>query len=252
MPGIEYVVRDESLKHASFSSFKSSLSDKYRKKKKEQATNRANGLGVNTKPIIGRSSSNALMYTKTPQYRNKDYASIYYDPEKRHQRYEEEKDHVTRPYGTGKSASKGSGKGSGKSSGNGSSKNVSDAIAKLREESSLDTEAHREEAKRRIEELRNQLKEHLERLKSSQDEESELNIASIRGKIQSIKEQIEATGQDLQLWIDNEREALQRRIAKLTGKNYDKEQVERQTALKNREKEISSRADALYKRRMKK
>lgn len=209
-----------------------------------------------TKNIVGR--RNLTTHRNNP-YGN--YKSPYYDPVARHERYEREKDHVTRPYGVGLSTKSGSGRGGGKGKSGGkggrggkgsAKKNLSDAIAKIREESSLDTEAHREAAKRRIEDLKAQLKSHIEMLQKAQgDEDNELNIAEIRGKIQSIREQIEATGADLQEWIDNEREALQRRIAKLKGEDYDKTKVEKQKAVKNKDKEISSRADAIYKRKSK-
>ena len=256
MGEIQYRILDDSLRHASFASVKSSLSDRYRARKKEQAEQRAK-TGSPTKSIVGRS-------LKRNPYGN--YKSVYYDPVARHERYLREKGHVTRPYGTGKSAkSGGTGKsaksggkgrssgGKGKSSkGRGSSQNFTDAIAKLREESSIDTEAHREAAKKRIEELREQLRRHLELLKEAQsDENSTANVAEIRGKIQQIREQIEAEGGNLQEWIANEREALQKRIARLKGEDYNKTKVEQQKAAKNKETQVSSRADAIYKRKSK-
>lgn len=253
MGELQYRILDDSLRHASFASVKSSLSDRYRARKKEQAEQRAK-TGSPTKSIVGRS-------LKRNPYGN--YKSVYYDPVARHERYLREKDHVTRPYGTGKSekssgkgrSGKGSG-GKGKSSkgrgGRGSSKNFTDAIAKLREESSLDTEAHREAARKRIEELREQLRRHLELLQEAQsDENSTANVAEIRGKIQQIREQIEAEGGNLQEWIANEREALQKRIARLKGEDYNKTKVEQQKAAKNKETQVSSRADAIYKRKSK-
>ena len=217
-----------------------------------------------TKSIVGRKS---LTTHRTNPYGN--YASPYYDPVERHARYEREKDHVTRPYGVGLSESKkgrgsgkggsgkgGSGKGGsgkGKGSGKGANKNISDVIAKLREESSLDTEAHREAAKRKIEDLKKELAEWVEKLRKEESaDEQSLNIVEIRGKIQSIRDQIEQTGGDLQKWISDEREALSRRIAKLKGEKYDDKKLEQQKAVKNREKEISSRADAIYKRKSRK
>lgn len=253
MGEIQYRILDDSLRHASFASVKSSLSDRYRARKKEQAEQRAK-TGSPTKSIVGRS-------LKRNPYGN--YKSVYYDPVARHERYLREKDHVTRPYGTGKSAKSGgkgrSGGGKGKSSkgrggrgGRGSSQNFTDAIAKLREESSIDTEAHREAAKKRIEELREQLRRHLELLQEAQsDENSTANVAEIRGKIQQIREQIEAEGGNLQEWIANEREALQKRIARLKGEDYNKTKVEQQKAAKNKETQVSSRADAIYKRKSK-
>lgn len=256
MGELQYRIMDDSLRHASFASVKSSLSDRYRARKKEQAEQRAYS-GSPTKSIVGRS-------LKRNPYGN--YKSVYYDPVARHERYLREKDHVTRPYGTGKSAKSGgkgrSGGGKGKSakgrsgrsglSGRGSSQNFTDAIAKLREESSLDTEAHREATRKRIEELREQLRRHLELLQEAEsDENSTVNIAEIRGKIQQIREQIEAEGGNLQEWIANEREALQKRIARLRGEDYNKTKVEKQKAAKNKETQVSSRADAIYKRKSK-
>lgn len=251
MSELQYRILDDSLRHASFASVKSSLSDRYRARKKEQAEQRAR-TGSPTKSIVGRS-------LKRNPYGN--YKSVYYDPVARHERYLREKDHVTRPYGTGKSAKSGgkgrSGGGKGKSSkgrgGRGSSQNFTDAIAKLREESALDTEAHREAARKRIEELREQLRRHLELLQEAQsDENSTVNIAEIRGKIQHIREQIEAEGGNLQEWISNEREALQKRIARLKGEDYNKKKVEQQKAAKNKETQVSSRADAIYKHKSRK
>ena len=182
------------------------------------------------------------------------YKSKYYDPDERHERYLKEKTHATRPYGTGKSSGSSGGKGGGKGrgGGQGNKKAISDVIAKLREESSLDTEAHREAAKRQIEELREELRKQVEKLQEAGEEESYLNVAEIKGKIQDLKRRIEATGNDLSSWVSEEKEALQRRIAKLKGEDYDKANAEQQAAVKGREKEISSRADAIYKRKSKK
>lgn len=208
-----------------------------------------------TKSIVGRKS---LTTHRTNPYGN--YASPYYDPVERHARYEREKDHVTRPYGVGLSESKkgrGSGKsgsGKGKGSGRGAAKrNISDEIEKLREESSLDTEAHREAAKRKIEDLRKELLDWIEKLRAeSGNSEQSLNAIEIKSKIQALRDEIEKTGGDLQKWISEEKEALARRIAKLKGEDYSSNKVEQQKALKNREKEISSRADAIYKRKSRK
>ena len=253
MGELQYRILDDSLRHASFASVKSSLSDRYRARKKEQAEQRERN-GSPTSPIVGRTH-----LTRNP-YGN--YKSVYYDPVARHERYLREKDHTTRPYGTGKSEGSGKrGRGGGKSGSGGkgskgrsggSRGSVGDAIAKLREESSLDSEAHREAARRKIEELREQLKQQLDALqKAQEDENSTSNTAEIRGKIQRIREQIEAEGGDLQEWLANEKEALQKRIARLTGSDYDKTKVEQQKAAKNKETQVSSRADAIYKRKSK-
>lgn len=216
MGELQYRILDDSLRHASFASVKSSLSDRYRARKKEQAEQRARN-GSPTKSIVGRS-------LKRNPYGN--YKSVYYDPVARHERYLREKDHVTRPYGTGESAKSGgkgrSGKGSGgkgksaKGRGGASKQNLTDAIAKLREASNEDIEKHKSEYLKEIEDLKRQLQERLEQLGEAQkDEESELNVAEIRGHIQALREQIENKGLDLQKWINDEREALNRRIAAL-------------------------------------
>lgn len=259
MSDIVYRIRDESLYHASFSSFRSSLSSGYRARKQEQAERRERN-GSPTRPIVGRTH-----LTRNP-YGN--YKSVYYDPVARHERYMREKTSTASSAGTasasgsgkGRGGGGGGGKGSGKGrggsgrgrggSGRGGGQNVSNAIAKLREESMLDTEAKREATKRKIEDLREQLKKHLEKLSSlKKDDEPSANILEIRGKIQELKDQIEAAGLDLQKWMDGERKSLQRRIASLTGQTYeDTTEADKQTLAK-RQKEIESRADEIYKRR---
>lgn len=252
MSDIVYRIRDESLYHASFSSFRSSLSSGYRARKQEQAERRERN-GSPTRPVVGRTH-----LTRNP-YGN--YKSVYYDPVARHERYMREKTSTASSAGTasasgsgkGRGGGGGGGKGSGKGrggSGRGGGQNVSNAIAKLREESMLDTEAQREATKRKIEDLREQLKEHLEKLSNlKKDDESSANVLEIRGKIQELKDQIEAAGLDLQKWMDDERKSLQRRIASLTGKTYeDTTEADKQTLAK-RQKEIESRADEIYKRR---
>ncbi len=216
MGELQYRIMDDSLRHASFASVKSSLSDRYRARKKEQAEQRARN-GSPTKSIVGRSVSNNPYGNFRLKRNNGQYKSPYYDPVARHQRYLEEKDHVTRPYGTGKS--KGSGGGKGKSSkgrGGSSKQNLAEVISKLRDASNEDIEKHKAEYLKEIEDLRRQLQERLEQLGEAQkDEESELNITEIRGHIQALREQIESKGLDLQKWINEEREALNRRIAAL-------------------------------------
>lgn len=254
MSDIVYRIRDESLYHASFSSFRSSLSSGYRARKQAQAERRERN-GSPTQPVVGRTH-----LTRNP-YGN--YKSVYYDPVARHERYMREKTSTASSAGTASASGSvgsgkgrgggGGGKGSGKGrggSGRGGGQNVSNAIAKLREESMLDTEAQREATKRKIEDLREQLKKHLEKLSSlKKDDESSANVLEIRGKIQELKDQIEAAGLDLQKWMDDERKSLQRRIASLTGQTYeDTTEADKQTLAK-RQKEINSRADEIYKRR---
>lgn len=254
MSDIVYRIRDESLYHASFSSFRSSLSSGYRARKQAQAERRERN-GSPTQHVVGRTH-----LTRNP-YGN--YKSVYYDPVARHERYMREKTSTASSAGTASASGSGGsgkgrgggggGKGSGKGrggSGRGGGQNVSNAIAKLREESMLDTEAQREATKRKIEDLREQLKKHLEKLSSlKKDDESSANVLEIRGKIQELKDQIEAAGLDLQKWMDDERKSLQRRIASLTGQTYeDTTEADKQTLAK-RQKEINSRADEIYKRR---
>lgn len=233
-----YLKRDDKLSHAYVSP--------YADRKKSDLSRRSNRFARNENLTFFRKPSAG-------------YKSKYYDPEARHERYLREKTHSTRPYGSGSKSlggkgSKGSGAAkNGRGGGGATKKNVSDAIAKIYEESSLDTEAHREAARRKIEDLRSQLKAYINKLQESRSgENNEINVTEIRANIQNIREQIEATGADLQKWIDEEREALQRRIAKLSGEDYDKKKLERQTAVKNKEKEISSRADAIYKSKSRK
>ena len=202
---------------------------------------------MKTKPIIGRKAR-----TQNP-YGN--YKNPYYDPVKRKEYYEAHKDHVTRPYGTGKSGKSGgssrSGRGSGKARGSsGSRAGLTDAIAKLRDESALNTEAQREATRRKIDDLRKELKQHIETL-SSKKEGDNVNSAEIRGKVQAIKKQIESAGGNLQDWISKERDALEKRIQSAyaaKGIKYKaKTQADKKNASKKRNKEVNSRADSIYK-----
>lgn len=237
-----------SLYHASDSKFK--YVD--RRKKVSITKNKY----VDTKRIIGRGNGDS---TFNP--RQTTYASPYYDPVARHERYLAEKASGK----VGGSGRGGGGKGSGRGGGGGGSANQ-DAIAKLTEESELNTEAQREAARRKIEDLQNQLKAKIEELrkKAYDDSQTEENAAERRGLIQNLKSEIESLqnktseeaqriSKELSDWITQEREALARRIAAISGKPYDpnankvKEQQQ-----KKRDKEVNSRADAIYKSKTKK
>lgn len=218
--------------------------------KKSSAVRRTSGY-FNTKNIVGR-------YTDTKYGRyvkpdtNKNYASKYYDPVARHERYLRERSSL----GIGKGRSGGSSRGrSGKSKGGkGSAANIAAEIEKLREESSLNTEAQREAARRKIEDLKEELKAQIEALSNREvDAEEGVNTAEIRGRIQSIQDEIQRTGGDLQKWITQEKEALERRIAAVynyNGKQYKiASQSDKKNASEARDKEVKSRADSIYKKK---
>lgn len=229
-----------------------------------------------TKEIVGRKTPPGRMY----RYGN--YKSPYYDPVARHERYLRERESLGIGKGIAsitsiKSSSKGSGKGrSGKGSGKGGSgrggsgkgsggsgtggnslAGMAEEIAKLREESLLNTEAQREAARRKIEDLQNELKAHIETLQKNGGEEAEgFNVTEIRGRIQTIRDEIERTGGNLQDWITQEKKALELRIAaiyKAHGKEYNiTTQDDKTKALKARDTEVKSRADSIYKSKTRK
>lgn len=252
---MEYRIQEPSLQHAYVSKYKSR--DSY-------------------KPITTQARKREIATSARREARTRNpygaYKSPYYDPVKRHEYYEAHKTHKTRPYGVGaseklsssrgSSGKGGSGKGSKGGSGKGSKgsaskaskaqekQNISDAIAKLREESALDTEAHREATRRRIEDLRSQIYEHSEKLKERTAEGDEtVNTAEIRGRIQELRDEIEKAGLDLNEWIENEREALIRRIEALTGKKYSVDKEAKQRAQEANKQKVSQRADAIYKKK---
>lgn len=233
--------------------------------KKKQAVRRTTGY-YTTKSIIGRGTNNG----KYGQYKQRTYASDTYDPVARHERYLREraslgigKGRGGGGGGSGGGSKGGSGKGGGGKGGKGSAKqgnsNLAAEIQKLREESALDTEAQREAAKRKIADLKEQLKKHMEMLsdsKESEDQQQGVNVSEIKGKIQSIREQIQSTGGDLQKWITHEKDSLEKRIAALYSANGIKytpvKQSDKTKASKARDKEVKSRADSVYKRTSKK
>ncbi len=215
-----------------------------------------------TKEIIGRKGRT---YNK---YGN--YKSPYYDPVARHERYLRERSSLGIGQGIGKSKSSGRGGSGGKGgSGKGSSQdnsNLAQQVQALRSESSLNVEAQREAAKRKIEALREDLATQVQKLRkdASAEIEKEDNLTAVRGITQTLKaqieslqgksaEDIEAVSEHLQDWIAQERDSLERRIAALYksyGKTYTvTTQADKQRASDSRDKEVSRRADSIYKKK---
>ena len=197
------------------------------------------------------------------------YKSKYYDPVARHERYMRERESLgigkgLSSVGSGKGSGgsgKGSGKGSGGSGGSGKGSGglpsgIAEEIAKLRDESSLNTEAQREAARRKIEDLKNDLKKQIEILQKRREDSSGVNVSEIRGNIQALRRQMERTGENLGDWISKEKEALERRIAKTYsdhGMTYDtSSKNDKAKALEARDKEVKRRADSIYKSKTKK
>ena len=233
---IRYVEREEALAHATTKYSPIKKATKYKV----------------TGNIIGRKNAASRQKDSAgrPRYEYGNYASPYYDPVARHERYMKERSSLGIGKGLGGSSS---GKG-GSGKGGSDKSNLAEEVKKLREESSLDTEAQREATKRKIEDLRNQIKRHLESLGVKSEEQLEgVNAAEIKGKIQSIREKIEQEGGDLQKWISNEKDALERRISALYsahGKEYKvRTQDDKKSASEARDKEVKSRADSIYKKK---
>lgn len=228
------------------------------KDKTSTAVRRTSGY-TSTRAIIGRKSSTPNKYGNFRQPSG-GYKSKYYDPVARHERYLKERSSL----GVGK----GSGGGSGKGSGGGSSQNsnVAEEIAKLREESALSTAAQQEATKRKVEDLKDALTKRVQELREQADAKLKDtdNLTEVRGITQSLKKEIESLqgktsdeiksiGDDLQSWITNERDSLERRIAALyksSGRDYKvTTQADKQSASESRDKEVSSRADSIYKKK---
>lgn len=199
---------------------------------------------VRSKPLVSKRNQART----TNPYGN--YKSPYYNPVKRKEYYEAHKDHETRPYGTGgtSTATSGSGRsrGSGRSSGSSkksgrrggkkTSSNFSEQIAALREESSRMTSGQVEETRAKIEALRKQLSAQVKSLRTRTYDQatSSKNAAESRGIIHSLKSKIESLqtkndkeaaqiSKELQVWINQERKALESRIAaayKQAGREY--------------------------------
>lgn len=215
------------------------------------------------------------------------YSTKYYDPVARHERYLREraalgigqsrstsshaKTYATysgttqsnNSSGKGSSGSGGSGKGS---SGSGSaSKEMSEKLNKLRQESSLNTAAQQEAAKRKIEDIKAKLATQIQQLQEDayNKNQNETNLAELRGTTQNLRKKIqslqtasssdiEKVGTQLQNWISSERTALEKRISALYssyGQTYtNTSEEDSRRAAEKTEKEIASRADAIYKR----
>lgn len=213
-----------------------------------------------TKEIVGRKAKTVNEYGN--------YKSPYYDPVARHERYLRERSSLGIGQGTGKSKSSGRG-GSGGSGKGGSSQdnsNLAQQVQALRDESALNTEAQREAAKRKIEDLRDELAKQVQKLRegASSELKNEENLTTVRGITQTLKSQIEnlqgktaaeiqSVSKNLQDWITQERDSLERRIAALYkshGKTYTvTTQADKQSASDRRDKEVSSRADSIYKKK---
>lgn len=271
-----YRIPEETIEHAYESQYKT------RKKYTTYNPQARHDRYMKTREIVGRPKAR----TQNP-YGN--YKSPYYDPVKRREYYESHKDHKTRPYGvgateksksgrggSGKGGKGGSGKGGGKggsgrgSQSAGSAANMQSEIEKLREQSQLETEAQREAARRKIEDLQTDLQNQIKKLREEAhiQAENETNTTEIRGITSGLKAQIEnLQGKNaeevsristaLNEWIANEKESLERRIEaiyKQNGKKYTPRasQQDKENAAKNRDKEVSSRADSIYKSKSKK
>lgn len=264
MPDSPFIYRirgEDSLSHAYKSPYTSSSRAGYNPVKRHERYEK-------TKEIIGRK---AKTYNK---YGN--YKSPYYDPVARHERYLRERSSLGIGQGLSSTKSKSSGRGgsSGKSgkggSGKGSSsqtaENLAEQVKALRDESNLNTEAQREAAKRKLEDLRENLTKQVQKLREDAHTklDTETNETAILGITQNLKSQIEnlqnQTSSDMEKisanlkdWISNERDALEKRIAALYkshGKTYTvTTQADKQRASESRDKEVSSRADSIYKKK---
>lgn len=254
-----YRIRGEdSLSHAYSSPYSSNSRAGYNPVKRHERYEK-------TKEIIGRK---AKTYNK---YGN--YKSPYYDPVARHERYLRERSSLGIGQGTGNAKSSGRG-GSGGSGGKGGSgkgsaqdnSNLAQQVQALRNESNLNTEAQREAAKRKIEDLRDELTKQVQKLREGANAElkNEENLTTVRGITQNLRSQIEnlqgktaseieSVSKNLQDWITQERDSLERRIAALYkshGKEYTvTTQADKQRASDSRDKEVSSRADSIYKKK---
>lgn len=258
MPNDNFIYRirsEDSLSHAYSSPYSSSSSRAgYNPVKRHERYEK-------TKEIIGRK---AKTYN---EYGN--YKSPYYDPVARHERYLRERSSLGIGQGSGKSKS--SGRGGSGGSGKGSSQddgNLAKQVQALREESALNTEAQREAAKRKIEDFRDELSKQIQKLREGANAkiQNEDNLTEIRGTTQNLKSQIESlqgqTAADIERvsanlkdWISHERDSLERRIAALYksyGKTYTvTTQADKESASAKKDKEVTSRADSIYKKKSK-
>lgn len=214
------------------------------------------------------------------------YSTKYYDPVARHERYLREKAALgigksqsttsyAKTYATYSSSnsssnssekgSSGSGSSGRGSSGGSASKEMSEKLNKLRQESSLNTAAQQEAAKRKIEDIKAKLATQIQQLQEDayNKNQNETNLAELRGTTQNLRKKvqslqnasskdIEKVGTQLQNWISSERTALEKRISALYSSygqtyTYTSDEDSRRAAEKT-ENEIASRADAIYKR----
>lgn len=256
---IIYRIRQSTLAHAYESKYKD---------KRATVVRRTSGY-ADTKAIVGRTPDHTTKYGK---YQG-NYKSKYYDPVARHERYMKERASLGigqggsgRGSGGGSGGSGGGKGGSGGSGGSGSSANdLGQMIQQLRDESSLQTEAQREATKRKIEDMKKQLQDRVQKLREEAESkiENTENTAEIRGITQNLKDEIksltgktsdeiESAGNDLKSWISNEKDSLERRIAALyksKGKDYKvTTQADKANAAASRDKDVSSRADSIYKK----
>lgn len=227
--------------------------------------------------LVEDTKGKSSVYRRSNVYRRKSnyygtYKSPYYDPEARHERYMREKAEgkIKSASQSGASIGRSGGSSGGKSGKSGSSKSGRGsnnlAIRKLTEESGLNSDVQKEVARRKIEDLQNQLSDRIKELRKNayDDSQSETNSAERRGIVQNLRNEIqslqeksskeaERISKDLSSWISNEQRSLQKKIAALQGTKYDEnaDKVKEQQQ-KKRDKEVNSRADAIYKSKTKK
>lgn len=247
-------IRDDTLAHAQYQSrYKRSVYDPQKRHERYEQT----------KEIVGRKARTSNPYG--------DYKSVYYDPVKRHERHLKEyqpKNSSSGGSSKGSGGSGGSGGGSGGSSksSSGQTSNMNDQIQMLREESSKNIEAQREAANRKIEDIKSELTKKIQKEKegSAEDISATKNETEILGITQQLKStianlqnqsasEIEQVTTQLNEWIDNEKDALEERIAaiyKSYGKEYSyTKQSDKKSASEARDKDVESRADSIYKKK---
>ena len=218
---------------------------------KRQSATRRTSTYFKTKSIIGRGPTVAKTNPKGGKY-----ASKYYDPVARHERYLEEKASL----GIGRGSSLGSGgrrsRGSSGKAKRGNRKALAKQIQKLRDANSIETEAQREVAKRKIADLKARIKAQAARLSGQgQFQKEGVNTAEIRGHVQSLKKEIERTGTNLESWIKTNRTALENKVKALYKKKgikyqtVDEREAKQKKEQKARDKKVQARADSIYKRR---
>ena len=132
-------------------------------------------------------------------------------------------------------------------------KELSDAISKLKEESSMNTSVQQEVVRRKMSDLQIDLKNRIQELRNANSEKEGVNIAELRGRIQETRAHMQQTGDDFQGWLTNERTSLEKKIAELRNSkgvpNDDNSEKDKQNAQETRDKEVKSKADSIYKKR---